>query len=62
VGEALLHPGEAPFGPDSPVRSVEIDYPERTAWLVGNVHWVIYWFVASLVAALFFRRWLNVNV
>jgi hypothetical protein len=62
AGEALLHPGEAPFGPDSPVRSVEIDYPERSSWLVGNVNWVVYWFVVSLVAALFFRRWLNVNV
>jgi hypothetical protein len=62
VGEALLHPGEPPFPPDSPVRSIEIDYPERSSWVYGSNSWVIYWFVVSLVAALFFRRWLNVQV
>ena len=59
---ALLHPWEQPFGPDSPVRSVEIDYPSRSSWTSGTDSWVIYWFVASMVAALCFRRVLKVNV
>ncbi len=62
AAEALLHPGEPPFGPDSPVQSIEIDYPERSSWVYGSNSWVIYWFVVSLVAALGFRRWLGVNV
>jgi len=62
VGEMLLHPWEPPFGPDSPVQAIEIDYPERPSWIHGTNWWVAYWFGVSFVAALFFRRWLNVNV
>jgi hypothetical protein len=60
--EALLHPWETPFGPDSPVRSIEIDYPARSSWTSGTDWWMGYWFVVSLIAALCFRRALNVNV
>jgi hypothetical protein len=62
AGEALRHPGEPPFGPDSPVRSIEVEYPDRPSGLPCGVWWVIYWFVVSLVAAAVFRRPLNVNV
>jgi uncharacterized membrane protein (DUF106 family) len=62
VGDILLHPWETPFGPDSPVQSIEIDYPDRPSRIHGTDWWVAYWFVVSFVAALFFRRWLNVNV
>jgi hypothetical protein len=60
--EILLHPAERPFPPDSPVRSIEISYPMRTSWTSGSDHWVIYWFIVSLVAAFCFRRVLGVNV
>lgn len=60
--QMLLHPGERPFGPDSPVRSVAIDYPERSSWTSGTDWWVIYWLVVSLVAAWCFRPWLKVNI
>jgi hypothetical protein len=60
--DALLHPAEPPFGPDSPVRSVEIEYPQRASWTSGTNSWVIYWFIVSLVAALFFRRFFNVSM
>lgn len=61
--EALMHPEEQPFAPDSPVQSIEIDYPRRSSWtLFGLEPWVLYWFVASMVAGLCFRRVLNVNV
>jgi hypothetical protein len=60
--EALWYPWEEPFGPDSPVRSIEIDYPDRSPWkLFGAEPWVVYWFVVSLIAALCFRRLLNVK-
>jgi hypothetical protein len=60
--DALLHPWEEPFGPDSPVRSIAIDYPRRDSWTSGTNAWVIYWFAASMVAALCFRPVLNVHV
>ena len=58
----LLNPWEQPFRPDDPVRSIEIDYPHRDSWTSGKDSWVIYWFVVSFVAALCFRRALNVAV
>jgi uncharacterized membrane protein (DUF106 family) len=60
--DALLHPWEEPFRPESPVRSIAIDYPARSSWTSGTDWWVAYWFLASMVAALCFRRALNVNV
>jgi hypothetical protein len=60
--DILLYPYEKPFRPDSPVQSIEIDYPHRSSWTSGTDSWVIYWFVASMIAALCFRRLLNVNV
>jgi hypothetical protein len=63
VSEDLVaYPAERPFGPDSPVRSIAIDYPARPSWVSGTNHWVIFWFVVSLVAAFCFRRVLRVNV
>ena len=59
--DALLHPWERPFGPESPVRSIEIEYPERASWTSGTDSWVIYWFAVSMIAALCFRRLLHVN-
>jgi len=60
--EALMHPREEPFPPDSPVRSVEISYPARPSWTSGTDWWVAYWFAVSLAAAFCFRRALKVNV
>jgi hypothetical protein len=60
--EILLNPGESPFRPGSPVRSIAIDYPGRSSWTSGRDSWVIYWFAASMVAALCFRKALGVHV
>ena len=60
--DTLLHPSEKPFGPDSPIQSIELDYPKRSSWTSGTDSWVIYWFAVSMVAALCFRRFLNVNI
>jgi hypothetical protein len=59
--DVLRHPAESPFGPDAPVRSIEVDYPSRVSWTSGTDWWVAYWFVVSMVAALCFRRSLNVH-
>src|SRR5262249_9744205 len=42
--DVLENPREKPFGPDSPVRSIEIDYPTRSGWLTGTDYWIAYWF------------------
>jgi len=60
--DTLLHPSEKPFGPDSLIQSIAIDYPKRSSWTSGTDSWVIYWFAISMVAALCFRRLLNVNI
>jgi hypothetical protein len=60
--DLLWYPAEEPFGPDSAVRSIDVEYPERPGWTSGTHSWMIYWFVVSMVAALCFRRALNVNV
>jgi hypothetical protein len=58
----LLNPWEEPFGPDDTIRSIEMVYPKRSSWTSGTDTWVIYWFVISMVAALCFRRAMNVAV
>lgn len=60
--EVLLYPRETPFSPASPVQSIAIDYPPRDSWTSGSNAWVIYWTIASMVAALALRRFLNVNL
>jgi hypothetical protein len=60
--EVLLHPAEVPFSAGDPLRSIEIAYPRRASWTSGSDWWVYYWFGTSMVAALCFRRMLNVNV
>jgi hypothetical protein len=60
--DALLHPGEPPFGPESAVQSITIDCPERSSWTSGTGWWVYYWFAVSMIAALCFRRLLHVNM
>jgi hypothetical protein len=58
----LENPGEAPFRPGDPVRSIAIAYPERPSWTSGTGWWVFYWFGVSFVAALCFRGALGVKV
>jgi len=60
--DMLLNPYEEPFRPDSPIQSIEIDYPPRVSWTCGTDYWVIYWFVVSMIAALCIRPLLKVNV
>lgn len=60
--DALLYPAERPFAPESAIQSIEITYPERDAWTSGTDWWLIYWFVASMVAAFLFKPLLKVNI
>jgi len=60
--DILLHPGERPFGPDSVIQSISINYPERLSRTSGTDWWLIYFFVASLVFALIFKPFLKVRI
>jgi hypothetical protein len=59
--DVLMYPAEQPFSPESPVRSIEINYPARPSKTSGTDWWVIYWFAVSLVAAFCLRRAFGVN-
>jgi hypothetical protein len=49
--DLVYYPAEPPFGPDSPVRSIEIDYPRRDSLRTGGESWALSWFVALVRAS-----------
>jgi hypothetical protein len=57
-----MRPAETPFPHDSPVRSIEINYPARASWTSGTDYRMVYCFAVSLVAAFCSRRAHGVNV
>jgi hypothetical protein len=60
--DVLLHPAEAPFRPQSQVRSIEIQYPARTGWASGRSSWLLFWFFGSTLSAFLFRGLFKVNL
>ncbi len=60
--EILLYPGETPFGADSAVSSISIDYPDRLSKTSGTDWWVVYFFAASMFFALLFKPFLKVRI
>jgi hypothetical protein len=49
--DLVYYPAERPFGPDSPVRAIEIDYPHRTSLRTGAEPWWLAWFSGLVRAA-----------
>jgi hypothetical protein len=60
--DALLNPAEPAFPATSPVRSIEVAYPDRPSWTSGTDRWVIYWFVVSMVAGFAAKPFLKVSL
>jgi len=58
----LVNPKEEPFGPDSIIQSVNIDYPDRLSWTSGTDWWLVYFFVASMVLALILKPFMKVMI
>ena len=58
----LMHPAEEPFGPDSIVQSVTIDYPDRLSRTSGADWWLIYFFIASMVFAFVAKPFLKIRI
>ena len=52
-GDRLLYPGESAFNANSPIQSIAVHYPPRTNTLFGfKIHWLVTFFVVSIVGAL----------
>lgn len=62
IGDLILYPAEKPFGAASPVQSIEIDYPDRTAPLTGSGNWVITLFIISMLGAFAVKPFFNVKI
>lgn len=62
LGDLILYPAEKPFNNESPVRSIEIHYPDRIGPLTGSGSWVITLFIISMVAAFMAKPFFNVKI
>ena len=59
----LLYPGEAPISKQSAIESIEILYPEMDITFLGwGIHWMILFFVLSLVFGYSFKGKLGVQI
>ena len=61
-GDVLLNPWEKPFGSDSIVQAISIEYPDRLSKTSGTDWWIIYFFFVSMVFAFIFKPFLNVKI
>lgn len=63
VWPQLWSPGKAPLGDETPVNYFEVSYPEAEANLFGwKMHWVIVFFILSLVFGFAFKGVLGVEI
>lgn len=61
--QQLLYPSEPPLPADAAMRSISIGYPEGRIDLFGwRTHWLIVYFLFSLVAALLLSRRFGVTI
>ena len=61
--EQLLYPGEPTPHPTSGIESIEVKFPDRVNKLLWwDVHWIITFFILSLVFALIAKPFLKVNI
>ena len=59
----LLYPAEPPLPAGSPVRAVHLSYPERDVSVLGHaMHWMIPFFVLSIVFAFALRGLFKVTI
>jgi hypothetical protein len=59
----LLYPVEKPIEKDLPVKSIEVIYPVRYLNFFGwNVHWIIAFFVLSIIFGFAFKGFMKVEI
>jgi uncharacterized membrane protein (DUF106 family) len=55
--DQLLYPAEPPLPADAPFRAIRLDYPEAAVSILGiELHWLIWFFVLSIVVAYALRK------
>jgi hypothetical protein len=58
----LLYPAEPPL-PAGPVESIAVAYPEAEVWFLGwDTHWLIVFFILSIVFAFALRNRFGVSI
>jgi len=59
----IAHPVEPPLPRDAPVASIEVAYPEAQVWILGwHMHWMIAFFLLTLVFAFALRGPMRVEI
>jgi uncharacterized membrane protein (DUF106 family) len=61
-GDIFENPSEEPFGPDSIVQSISVEYPNRLSRTSGTNWWIAYFFAASVVFGIIFKPFLKVKI
>jgi hypothetical protein len=59
--DLLLFPLEKPLPGESPVRSIQVDYPERPSRLYGTDWWILYFCVVSMIFALLSKPFIKIR-
>lgn len=61
--DQLIYPAEAPLPSASPIASIELSYPDRSIDVLGvGMHWMIVFFVLSLIFAFALRKPFGVTI
>jgi len=63
IVDNLLYPGEAPLASASPIESITLNYPGLDVTVFGfDVHWLVLFFVLSIVFGFAFKGVLGVEI
>ncbi len=61
--DILLYPGESPIPPSSQIESISINYPSLALSVFGwNIHWLVLFFVLSIVFGFAFKGFFGIEV
>jgi len=61
--DQLLYPAESPLPSSGPIRSISVGYPEKDVEVFGvGIHWMIVFFVLSMVFAFALRNRMGVTI
>ncbi len=61
--DTLLNPGEEPIAKNSLVKRIEVNYPSRSIEIFGwRIHWLLAFFVLSIVFGYAFRGFFRVEI
>ncbi|MBE0460799.1 MAG: hypothetical protein IBX60_04105 [Candidatus Aminicenantes bacterium] len=63
IFQEILYPGEPPIKKDIPIQSIEIKYPQKRMNLFGwHIHWIIAYFILSIIFGFAFKGFLKVEI